>query len=139
MHQVAEQVLHDVLHRYGSTSCDTPQIFEKLLHKYGRSAPQDIAVLCTVLRQGVIKDLRSGAPVDRASLSRVLVLSAKLSPDKADWAIQAWADALAKAPSVGTGPASGEAAARTGSLIPAIAIFSLAVAAGAAAYFLFLH
>ena len=98
MQAAAEQVLNDVLLKYGSSSCDTPQMLETLLRKHGRACPKEVEVMTAALRCGVVSDLRTDKAVDPLSLARILARNARISQPQADWAVSAWSAALARAP-----------------------------------------
>ena len=100
MNQAAEQLLTDLLQKYGSSACDTPQMLETLLRKYGRAFPQEIESLNAALRCGIVGDLRADKNVDPTALARVLTLQGRLPQPQAEWAVTAWSAALAHAPPV---------------------------------------
>jgi hypothetical protein len=97
-HRVAENVLTDVLLKYGSQSCDTPQMLESFLRKYGRACPQEVQVLTAALRCGVVSSLRSDRNTDPASLARLLVLETRVPQPQAEWAVATWSAAISNAP-----------------------------------------
>jgi hypothetical protein len=99
MHQVAEQVLIDVLQKYGCSACDTPQLLETVLRKYGRACSHEVEILIAALRGGVVIDLRADHAADRSALARVLAIQARMPQGQAEWAVKAWSTALSTAPS----------------------------------------
>jgi hypothetical protein len=139
MHQAAELVLTDVLQKYGSTACDTPQLLETFLRKYGRGCLHEVDVLISALRGGVVTDLRADPSSDKAALSRVLAIQARLPQPQADWAVKAWSVALAKAPAQVSGIWPAESAQRSASYSPARAagLLAMAAATGVFAYLTF--
>jgi hypothetical protein len=140
-HEAAEQVLNDVLLKYGAAACDTPHMLETLLRKHGRGCPQEVDVLSTGLRCGVVGHLRSEKGVDPASLARLLLLDTHVPPGQAEWVVSTWAAAIALAPSrVSTlsAPAAADQSAG-GSMIRSAGVLVLAAATGAIAYLAFAH
>src|SRR5947207_1301740 len=99
----AETLLRDLLKKYGKSACDTPHMFETLLRKHGRACPQEVDILVAALRCGVVTDLRGTPPSAPDALARVLAVSARVSPPQAEWAVGAWATALAAAPAAVAG------------------------------------
>src|SRR6516225_4899057 len=90
-HQAAEQVLNDVLFKYGAHACDTPNMLETLLRKHGRGCLHEVEILTAALRCGVVGHLRSERGVDPASLARLLVLDTHVPPGEAEWIVSTWA------------------------------------------------
>jgi hypothetical protein len=112
----AEQILHDVLQKYGSSACDTPQMLETLLRKHGRACLQEVNLMTAALRCGVVSYLRSDKSVDPDSLARMLALNASVPQAQADWAVEAWAAAIAQAPAGVATPKSREPAEASGGM-----------------------
>jgi hypothetical protein len=139
MHQAGEQVLNDVLLKYGSSSCDTPQMLETLLRKHGRGCPQEMEILVAALRRGIVSNLRLDKGTDVAGLARALAINACMSPSQAQWAVTAWASAIACAPACVAAPSAAEAVATPPSYSTgrAAAVLTLAAATGAIAYLTF--
>ena len=139
MHRAAEQVLNDVLQKYGSSCCDTPQMLETFLRKHGRGCSQEVEILIVALRRGIISDLRSDRPREQSSLARVLATGARIAPSEAEWAVATWAAALEKAPGcVASPPAAEDAVAPQGySAARAVTVLTLAAATGVIAYLTF--
>jgi hypothetical protein len=139
MQAAAEQVLNDVLLKYGSSSCDTPQMLETLLRKHGRACPKEVEVMTAALRCGVVSDLRTDKAVDPLSLARILARNARISQPQADWAVSAWSAALARAPtrlSTISGP-DRTTQTRSPSPIRAATVLAVAIATGIIAYWAF--
>jgi hypothetical protein len=134
-YSVAAKLLNEVLAQYGKTACDTPQMFETLLRKHGRSCPQEVDVLATALRHGIVTDLQSSPPTTDA-LARVLSVSAGMAPQQAEWAVETWAAALAAAPQTVAGPPRADGAERNSDSRPLRTVLVLAGAAitGSLAY-----
>ncbi len=137
IHQTAEQLLNDVLLKYGVAACDTPNMLETFLRKHGRACPQEVEVLSAALRCGVVTQLRSEKNTDRASLARLMVLDTRLPQAQAEWVVAAWSAALARAPArVATGPTAADQAG-SGSLMRSVFVLTCAAATGAIAYLTF--
>lgn len=135
-HRVAEKVLSDVLLKYGSSACDTPQMLESFLRKYGRACPQQVDVLTAALRCGIVSNLRSDKGMDRSSLARLLVLEARVPQPLAEWAVTAWSSAIADAPATVAGPTGAEPTS-TFSFVRAVLVLALAAATGVIGYLVF--
>jgi hypothetical protein len=136
----AETLLQELLQRYGQTACDTPNMFETLMRKHGRACPKEIDILSAALRCGVVKDLRGKTPSSAAGLARVLSVGNRVAPPEAEWAVNAWATALAAAPATVVGSPNAEADAErfgTSSLFRATLVLAAAAATGAIAYQVF--
>src|SRR5947209_51403 len=108
MNQAAEQLLNDVLQKYGAASCDTPQMLETFLRKHGRGCPQQSELLVAALRSGIVADLRSDRGKDVIGLSRALAVNARMAPAQAEWAVATWAAALSRAPARVAAPSTAE-------------------------------
>jgi hypothetical protein len=131
----AAKLLHAVLARYGSASCDTPNMFETLLRKQGRGFPQEVDVLVAALRHGIVTDLRGKTPGAPDALARVLSVSARMSPPQAAWAVEAWASALAAAPAtVATSPRADAEPPRSTTPLRAALVLAGAAVTGSLAY-----
>jgi hypothetical protein len=139
MQQAAEQLLNDVLSKYGSSACETPQMLEMLLRKHGRACPGEVEVMTAALRCGIVKHLRSEKAADPTSLARLLVLDTRVPQAQAEWAVAAWSNAIANAPTRVSTPPAGGTAARSGSgtLLRTAVVLALAGATGAIAYLAF--
>jgi len=138
MHPVAEQVLADVLLKYGSAACDTPHMLETLLRKYGRACPQQVELLAAALRCGIVGHLRSNKDMDPASLARLLVLEARVPQPQAEWAVAAWSAAIANAPAKAATPAAPAAEpSRILAVVRSVLVLALAAATGAVAFIAF--
>jgi hypothetical protein len=139
MHRAAEQVLSDVLQKYGSTACDTPQMLETLLRKHGRACPHEVGILTAAMRCGIVGQLRSDKTIDPESLARLLVVSAHVPQAQAEWAVAAWSAAIARAPTRVADPpeAAPQAGPRPVSAARAAAVLALAAATGVIAVFVF--
>jgi hypothetical protein len=139
MQQAAEQLLSDVLSKYGSAACDTPQMLEMLLRKHGRTCPGEVEVMAAALRCGIVKNLRSEKGADPTSLARLLVLDTRVSQAQAEWAVAAWSNALTNAPTrVSSSPAGNSAPlSGSGNLLRTAVVLALAGATGAIAYLAF--
>jgi hypothetical protein len=141
MQPAAEQVLSDVLKKYGSSACDTPQLLETCLRKSGRSCLHEVDELIAALRCGIVTDLRADHAADRAALARVLAIQAKLTQPHADWVVKAWSAALAKAPARVSAVWPPTEVKRSDSTTPVVAVGMLVMAAATAviAYHTFLR
>ncbi|HEX4590054.1 MAG TPA: hypothetical protein VH120_09010 [Gemmataceae bacterium] len=139
MSEAAEQVLSYVLEKYGSSSCDTPQMLETLLRKHGRACPKEVGVLITALRTGIITDLRAEKDPDPTALARVLALQGHVPQAQADWAVAAWSAALARAPMHVSTPDRKNGGAPSAVVSPARAatVLLMAAATGIFAYLTF--
>jgi hypothetical protein len=141
MHEAAEQLLSDVLSKYGSAACETPQMLEMLLRKHGRACPGEVEVMTAALRCGIVKHLRSEKGADPTSLARLLVLDTRVPQAQAEWAVAAWSNALANAPTCVSNPPTGHAQAQPGSTstLRTVVVLALAAAVGAIAFLAFAH
>jgi hypothetical protein len=137
MHRVAEKVLTDVLSKYGSQSCDTPQMLETFLRKYGRACPQEVKVLTAALRCGVVSSLRSDRNTDPASLARLLVLETRVSQPQAEWAVAAWSAAISNAPTKVSGIYPAEPSSPNSSFVRTVFVLVAAAATGVIGYLAF--
>ena len=140
-HQAAEQVLNDVLFKYGAHACDTPNMLETLLRKHGRGCLHEVEILTAALRCGVVGHLRSERGVDPASLARLLVLDTHVPPGEAEWIVSTWAAAIALAPANVASSSAGFADNQLagGSLVRSGMVLAAAAAAGAIAILAFGH
>jgi hypothetical protein len=139
MHQAAEQVLNDVLLKYGSASCDTPQMLETLLRKHGRACPQEVDAMAAALRCGVVGHLRSEKGLDPVSLARMLTMYAHVPQALADWAVGAWSAAIARAPAKVATPIGEDETPQSNpfSAVRVALVLILAAATGVIAYLIF--
>jgi hypothetical protein len=141
MHQAAEQLLNDVLLKYGTASCDTPHMLEALLRKHGRACPQEVEVMSAALRCGVVSQLRSDKGSDAVFLARLLARNAHVPQATADWVVRAWSDAIARAPARIATPIGEEGIRRSNpfSAVRVGTVLVLAAATGAIACLMFGH
>jgi hypothetical protein len=112
-------------------------MFETLLRKRGRGFPQEVDVLIAALRQGVVTDLRGKTPRAHDALARLLTVTARLSPQQAEWAIETWASALAAAPAtVATSPRVDAESPRSTTPLRTALVLAGAAVTGSLAYFI---
>jgi hypothetical protein len=138
MRRVAESVLTDVLTKYGSSACGTPQMLETFLRKYGRACPQEIDVLAAALRCGLVTTLRTDRCADRTSLARLLMLEGRVAQPVAEWAVGAWSAAIAAAPAQVATPAGADSSSSY-SIGRAMLVLLAAAATGSVGYLAFSH
>ena len=96
MNDPARDALEYVLADYGVSILDTPRSLATILHKHARLFPQDVDALLAAVNNGVTTQIRTNPQYDPASLARVLVQCAKLSPGKAIWAVNTWCHVLSQ-------------------------------------------
>jgi hypothetical protein len=139
MQPAAELILNEVLTKYGVSACNTPHMLETLLRKYGRGCPSEVEILNAVLRAGVVADLRTGRGGGATKLARTVIVKSPMAPAQAEWAVHAWAAALAHAPSEGSKqvPAEETVSPQPYSAGRAVAVLALAAATGVVAYLTF--
>jgi hypothetical protein len=98
MNNAAATVLCDILKNYGRGICDTPRMFDTLLHQQARAFPEETAVLSAAVRHNVVRKLAEDPNRDRDELAHLLTDFDHVPEPDARWAVDSWAAALGLAP-----------------------------------------